>query len=450
MRKRRKKGSQIEILNPNAAGIDIGATVHYVAIPEGRSVKTVRTFESFTKDLHEMARWLMDCDITTVAMESTGVYWIPVYQILEDYGFEVILANASHVKNVPGRKTDVSDCQWIQQLHSFGLLRSSFRPTAEIATYRSYVRQRDSLVKSASTHIHRMQKALEQMNLHLHKVISSISGETGMKIITAIIHGERDPLKLANMKNHRIKSSVKTIAKSLEGDWREEHLFVLRQELDFYRYCHDKIKECDERIEALLSDMHRHRDIDSPLPIIRKSQKNQPEFDLRTHLYHLTGVDLTAIDGISAQTVQVLISECGYDMSKWLTEKHFTSWLGLCPNNKITGQKIQSSRSRKVVNRAASALRMSAQTLHHSKSALGAFYRRMKGRLGPAKANTATARKLACLFYNMLKYGKEYVDQGMDYYEEKYKERSIKYLEENAKRLGYNIVKSQMVTDVVP
>ena len=271
MSKRRKRTAQVEIINPDAAGIDIGSRAHYVAVPEGRDAKSVRSFGCFTKDLHEMADWLMDCDITTVAMESTGVYWIPVYQILEDHGLHVILVNASHVKNVPGRKTDVSDCQWIQQLHSFGLLRGSFRPSAEISTYRSYVRHRDKLTQCATSHIQRMQKALEQMNLHLHKVISDLSGHTGIRIISAIIEGERDPLKLAKLKDHRIKNSVETIALALEGDWRDEHLFVLKQEYELFCYYQSKIRECNERIETLMSQMHQKDATQSDLPPQKKS-----------------------------------------------------------------------------------------------------------------------------------------------------------------------------------
>jgi transposase len=447
----KKESGQFQNVNPNAAGIDIGARVHYVAVPADRDERPVRAFECFTTDLQSIVQWLQKCNVETVAMESTGVYWIPLYDMLVQNGFNVILANAAHVKNVPGRKTDVSDCQWIQRLHTYGLLQGSFRPEDHILVFRSYARQRDNLIKSATTHVHRMQKALEQMNLQLHKVISDITGLTGMRIIRAILDGNRDPIDLAKMKHYRIRSSKDTVAKSLEGNWREEHLFVLKQEYELHQYYLAKIEEIDKQVETFLKQIESKVDVDAK-PLEKASKKpagHQPRFDLRSQLYRIIGVDLTEVAGFKTITIQTLISECGTNVDKWPTEKHFTSWLGLCPNNKITGQRIKSTASRKVVNRAAAALRMAAQTLHHSKTAIGAFYRRMRAKIGPAKANTATARKLACIYYRMLKYGKEYVDPGMEYYEEKYRERMIKNIVMNAKRFGLTIVDSQKVAEVV-
>ncbi|NIW11945.1 MAG: IS110 family transposase [Gammaproteobacteria bacterium] len=448
------KRVRVEVVNPNAAGIDVGSEVHYVAVPPDRDPEPIRSFKCFTVDLNELADWLEQCGIETVAMESTGVYWIPLYQILEARGFEVILANARHVKNVPGRKTDVLDCQWLQQLHSYGLLRGSFRPEDRICVLRSYIRQRDNLVKSAGAHIQRMQKALEQMNIQLHKVITDIIGVTGIRIIEAILNGERDPTKLAQLRDHRTRSSEETIAKSLEGDWREEHLFTLRQEFELYQIYREKITECDRKIEAYLGTFESKVDPDQkPLPKFKhgrkKRQGNQPELDLRTPLYRMTGVDFTALDGFDVLTVQTIISEIGLDATKWPTEKHFSSWLGLCPNNKVTGGRVKDTRSKKVVNRAACAFRMAAQAAGKSHTALGGYYRRMRNRLGPSKANTATAHKLACIVYRTLKYGKQYVDPGVAYYEQKYRQRVLNNLKRRARLLGYELIQNLELRPVV-
>jgi transposase len=445
---RRRKRVRVQVINPNAAGIDVGSELHVVAVPPDRDAEPVRSLGCFTADLNALAHWLEHCGIETVAMESTGVYWIPLYQILEARGFEVVLVNARHVKNVPGRKTDVLDCQWIQQLHCYGLLRGSFRPEERICVLRSYTRQRDVLIKSAAAHLNRIQKALEQMNIHFHKVISDIAGVTGMRILKAIIDGERDPVLLAQLKDYRVKSSCDTIAKSLEGDWREEHLFALRQEFELYEIYRQKIIECDQKTRAYLSTFDSKVDPDhKALPQYkhgrRKAYGNEPVVDLRTPLYRISGMDLTALAGFDVLTVLILISELGLDPNKWPTEKHFSSWLGLCPNNKITGGRIYNTKSRKVVNRAANAFRMAAQAVGKSHTALGAYYRRMKFRMGPAKANTATAHKLACIFYRMLKYGKEYVDPGVQYYEQKYRNRVLKNLKRRARLLGYELIESQ-------
>jgi transposase len=378
-------------------------------------------------------------------MESTGVYWVPVVAVLESYCFDVKLVDAYKVKNVPGRKTDVKDCQWLAELHRFGLLSGAFRPDRQIQVLRSYWRHRSTLLEASSTQIHLMQKALEQMNIQLHKVITDITGVTGMKIMRAIVAGERNAVKLAGMKHALIKSSTETIAKALTGEYRQEHLFTLRQALEIYDVYQNKIADCDRQTEEYMKAFERKaeaNDLDSKSGKKNrtKRRKNQPNFDLRTRLFEMTGVDLTRIDGIETMTAQTIISECGFDMSVFPTEKHFTSWLGLCPNNQITGGKVRKRSTRKVQNRAARALRLAAQSLHKSKSALGAFYRRMRARLGAPKAITATAHKLAKLVYRMLKYGMDYIDSGQEYYENQYTERVIKYLTKRARKMGYELV----------
>jgi len=356
-----------------------------VAVPPGRDPKPVRAFGTFTIDLQALADWLKACGVTTVAMESTGVYWIALFQILETRGFEVLLVNARHVKNVPGRKSDVLDCQWLQELHTFGLLRGSFRPADEICVLRAYWRHCDNLIKATSAHIQQMQKALLQMNLQLHHVISDVTGVTGLAIIRAILAGERDPERLARFKDHRIKASLETIAKALAGDYRAEHLFVLGQALELHDFYAAKIEACDRAIEAQLCRLES-KPASEPLGPSRaqhkKPARNEPIFDLRSELHRLLGVDLTTIPGIQATTAQTLLSELGGDVARWKSEKHFASWLGLCPGVKITGGKAFQSRTRHVVNRAATALRIAAQAVGRSKTALGAFYRRLKSRLG--------------------------------------------------------------------
>jgi transposase len=445
--KQSKDTQPFQLLNSNAAGIDIGSEYHYVAVPSDRDEKPVRRFACFTADIHNMAEWLKKCGVETIAMESTGVYWIPPFQILESYGFDVKLVNAREVKNMPGRKTDVQDCQWLQQLHTYGLLRASFRPENSICIIRNYLRQRDSLVKNTTTHINRMQKALIQMNVQLYKVISDITGFTGMRIIKAILDGERDPHVLASLKHYTIKNSVETIARSLEGDYREELLFVLRQELEIYEYHLKKIQECDQAIEKYLAVFDTKVDEEKlenfKETSRRKSYKFAIQFNLQKQLYRITGVDLTKINGCDALTVQTVISETGIDMSRWKSEKHFASWLGLCPHNKITGGKVIDSRIRNVKNRAAIALRLAARSAGVSNSALGAFYRRIKARDGAGVATAATAHKISRIFYSMLKYSREFEDFGAEYYEKHYKERVLKNLQRRAKQLGFSLIPSQ-------
>jgi transposase len=431
-------------LNLDAAGIDVGNAQHYVAVPPDRDPQPVRSFDTFTCDLHRLADWLQACGVRTVAMESTGIYWIPIFEILEARGFQVCLVNARHVKNVPGRKTDVLDCQWIQKLHTFGLLNASFRPANDVCVLRSYLRQRDNLITAASTCIQHMQKSLSEMNIQLANVISDISGQTGLTIIRAILNGERDPVRLAQMKDYRIRASKDTIAKSLEGNWREELLFNLQQSLALYDIYQGLIAECDRQIHKHLATFDDKIAIaDHPLPP-RKSTKrphgNAPNFDLRQELYRISGADLTRIDGIDVVTAQLVISEIGLDMTRWKTEKNFASWLGLCPDNRITGGKILKRATRPVVSRAAHALRMAASTLRKSNSALGANFRRLKARLGAPSAITAIAHKLARLVYRMIKYGHQYVDKGMAYYEAKYREQRIKWLKKQAKEFNLQLV----------
>ncbi len=464
MRRRKKKmrrhstpAADLSVNNANAAGIDIGSEQHFVAVPIGRDPGgDVRCFGCFTTDLCEMADWLRACGVTTVAMESTGVYWIPVYQLLEARGFEVNLVNARHLKNVPGRKSDVQDCQWIQRLHSYGLLSGSFRPNNEICILRSYLRQRDNLVKSASTHILRMQKALTEMNVQLHKVISDITGKTGLAIIEAILNGQRDPMTLAQLKDPRVKSSTERIAKALQGDYRSEHLFTLRQELEVYRFYRDKICECDRQISVHLAslesstegdDVHHSYGAPSTSPPAASPTSSAPSTTtLRQELIRISGVDFTTVPGFEVTTVQKIISEVGLDPRRWPSEKHFSSGLGLCPGNTVTGGKVKSSRTRRVKSRAAEAFRLAAQSLKRSQTALGAFFRRMRARLGAPEAITATAHKLARIFYSMLKNGQHYVELGMKNYDEKYHLRLLANLQRRARDLGYELVENQTVT----
>jgi transposase len=435
----------LEQINLNAAGLDIGDDEIYAAVPEGRDQVSVRVFQTFTVDLYALADWLEACGIDTVAMESTGVYWIPIYEILEARGFEVYLVNARHIKNVPGRKTDILDCQWIQQLHTYGLLRASFRPPEEICALRSLARHRDNLIKSSTREIQHMQKALQQMNVKLTNVISDITGVTGMLIIRDIVAGERDPKRLAAHRNPHCAKSEEEIAKSLQGNYKPEHVFALQQALEAYDFYQQQIKHCDAEIERLYATFDPQVDVsEKPLkPRKRKRnkpEKNAPAFDLRLYLYQWAGVDLTQVDGLDAVTIQKVLTETGVDMSPWPTVKHFTSWLSLCPHNDKTGGKVIKSRTKKSQNRAAAALRMAAQSLVHSKSALGAYHRRMRAKLGKPEAVTATAHKLARIIYAMLKNQTEYIDPGEAHYEEQARQHAIKSLKRKAAKLGFELV----------
>ena len=443
--------AELSRVNLNAAGIDVGASSHFAAVPQDRWEQPVREFEAFTADLYRLADWLAECGVETVAMESTGVYWIPLFAVLEERGFEVMLVDPSRIKSVPGRKTDVLDCQWLQQLHTYGLLSGAFRPDGEIRRLRSYLRQRAMLVEYASHHIQHMQKALTQMNVKLQHVISNIMGKTGMKIIEAIVRGERNPRKLAGLRDPRTRADEAAIDRSLQGHWREEHIFELTQALELYRTYQDNISECDREIERQLERFEDRSDGAPPAGDAgKRSQGNAPRFDLRSHLYRMTGVDLTRIDGVDGFTALKVVSEIGTDITRWPTAKHFASWLGLSPNNRITGSRVISSRTKASANRAAAALRLAANALHRSDSALGAFLRRKKAQLGAPKAITATAHKLARIIYSMLRYGQGYVDAGSQYYESQYRERALRAAKRRAAQLGYRLVPTADAQDLDP
>ena len=436
---------QLQHINVNAAGIDIGAEQHLVAVPEGRDEVSVRAFGTFTADLMALADWLRQCGVTTVAMESTGVYWIPLFELLERSGFEVKLVDARHVKNVSGRKSDVLDCQWLQQLHTYGLLSGAFRPPDEICVLRSYLRQKEMLVQAAAQHIQHMQKALQQMNLLLHNVVSDITGVTGMKIIKAILAGERNPQVLARNRHGCCQNSEATIAQSLVGNYRDEHLFALRQAVELYEFYQKKIADCEEAISKQLTAYPDATDGEPPAPTKKSnpSARIRSGVDMREMLYKKSGVDLFAVPGLGADTLLTVTSEVGFDMSPWKTVKHFTSWLNLCPGTRISGGKELKKRGKRKANRAAQAFRIGAATLGRSQTALGAFYRRIKARYGGQHAVTATAHKLARIYYTMLTEGSAYVEVGQKAYEQKYQERRFAHLQKQAKALGLQLVPCQ-------
>jgi transposase len=436
--------SAVSLHNPNAAGIDIGATELYVAVPADRADAPVRCFNSFTEDLVALAEWLKTCGITSVAMESTGVYWIPAFQILEDRGFEVCLVNARHVKNVPGRKSDVQDCQWLQYLHSVGLLRGSFRPPQQVCALRALMRHRQTLVTMASAHIQHMQKALTQMNLQIHHVLSDITGNTGLDIIDAILAGERNPEKLAKLRDCRVRASQATVRKALVGDYRMEHLFTLDQSLKSFRHYQELIAECEQKIQSLLAALESQLDpLRTPLPQNDKrscKKKTGADFALRQELFRTTGVDLTAIPGIQATTAQTLLSEIGSDVSRFPSDKHFASWLRLCPDNRISGGRILSTQSGSGKNRAATALCVVAASLHHNQTVLGHFLRRMRAKLGAQEAIVATAHKLARIIYHMLKTKQPYDETRFAHHEEQHRRRMEVKLKHQAKAMGFALV----------
>ena len=437
-----KKGKAIglPIVNARAAGIDIGSRIQVAAVPPELSDDPVQTFQSFTADIERMADWLVSLGITTVAMESTGVYWIPVFEILEDRGLTVILANARDCKSVPGRKSDVNDAQWLQRLHACGLLRASFRPTRDIAALRAYMRIRDRHLEYAAAHMQHMQKALTHMNLQLHHIISDISGVTGLKIVRAIVAGERDPDVLAAMRDVRCRESIQTIRAAMVGNYQPEHVFALAQALALFDFYQERVADCDAQIERTLQLLNADKaKPEEPLakPRCRTKQTNSLNFDVRPLLYQLTGMDLTQIHGIGPSVGLALIAECGTDLSRWPTEKHFTSWLTLSPGCKISGGKVLSSHTRKSNNRIAARLRLVATSVGRTDTALGAFYRRLAARIGKAKALTATARKIAILFYRAMRFGMRYEDPGADQYEQRYRERVVKQLQRRAAHFGF-------------
>jgi len=437
----------LDVVHLHAAGIDVGNGAHYVAVRSDRDPEPVRRFECFTADLYRLADWLRSCGVKTVAMQSTGVYWIPLYEVLEERGFEVYLVNARHTKNLPGRKSDVQESQWLLKLHTYGLLNNSFQPPAEIRVLRTYWRQRAEHVRGAATCVQRMQKALTQMNVQLANVISDVSGLTGQTIIRAMVAGERDPVKLAKLSQPGIQATLEEVAKSLEGNWRPELLFVLQQEVEMYDTYQRRIAECDEQLQKHMASFTDTVPLPPPETEPKRKKikpaKNAPRFELRSELQRITGVDLTRIDGIDVMVAQTLVSEVGLDMSRWKTEAHFSSWLGLCPDNRTSGDKVLKRGTRRVVNRAATALRMAAVTLMRSRTYLGAQYRRLRTKLGAPKAITAMAHRLARLVYRMLKYGQQYVDKGAEYYERRYRQQQIEFLRKRAMKLGFRVTPIQ-------
>jgi transposase len=445
--------SKLTIAHPDAAGIDVGARVHYVAVPEGRAEPSVRSFGAYTAQLEELVQWLKSCGIQTVAMESTGVYWIALFQKLEEAELEVLLVDARQVHHVPGRKSDVQDCQWLQQLHTYGLLRAAFRPEDAICRLRTLQRHRKSLVECAAMWIQHIQRALNEMNLHLHHVLSDLSGQSGLAILDAILAGERDPHNLAALANYRVKQSQAQIEAALTGDYRPELLFVVGQALENYRQLQHQIAQCDlsieKRLAAIVERTHPKQapgqSAALPEGATAKASKQRKaqdalELSLAGHLKRILGVDLTAIPGLNVLAVLSLLSEIGTDMTKWRHEKAFASWLGLSPNNQISGERVLSSRTRRVNNRAATTLRLAAMMLGKTDTPLGSFYRRKRAQLGAPKAITATARKLACLIYRLIKAGQGYNEVDVRTYELKYKDQILRSLRKRAAGFGFELV----------
>jgi transposase len=435
----------LSVVHPRAAGIDVGNAEHYVAVPPSLDQEPVRRFGCFTEDLQALADWLKRCGIETVAMQSTGVYWLPLHDMLSQRGMRVFVVNPRETRNMPGRKSDVQECQWILKLHVYGLLKHSFRPDEDICVMRAIWRQREQHIGAASRCIQHMQKALTQMNLQLANVISDISGWTGQAIIKAILQGERNPAQLAQLRDPRVKASAAVIGKSLQGNWRPELLFVLKQEFETYATFQKKIAECDEELEQHYRTFEQKAD-PAELPAVSRNKRphgNVPEkLNLRDELYRVTGVDLIQIDGLNVLTAQTVVAEVGYDMRPWETEAQFVSWLNLAPRNKISGGKVIGRDKRKVVNRAGQALRNAASTLLRSDTYLGAQYRRLRAKIGAPKAIKAMANRLARIIYRLLKYGQQYVDKGAEFYQEKYRDQQIKMLTKKAAELGMRLAQS--------
>lgn len=435
---------------PAAAGLDIGAEEIWACVPAERDAQPVRAFGTFTPDLLALADWLVQCEVTSVAMESTGVYWIPIYEVLEARGLEVYLVNARHLKHVPGRKSDVQDCQWLQQLHSYGLLTASFRPAEDMRVLRAYVRQRAMLLEHRAGHIQHMQKALQQMNVQLTQVLSDITGTTGRQIIRAIVAGERAPQVLARLRHGRCQRSEAKIAKALSGHYRAEHVFALKQALALYDFYTEQVRECDTYLEQHYAAIKPTYDEPPPPlgpdPKPNSHAKNAPAFDVRACLYRILGFDLTATEGLEASSAQVILAEIGTDMSKWPTEKHFASWLGLAPHNDISGGKVLRSKPLKGNRRAAQALRLAAQTLGRTQTALGSYYRRMRARKGPTHAITATAHKLARILYHVLTHRMPYHPLSQETYEHDLRQRAIRHLKRTATRLGFTLLPQPVAT----
>jgi transposase len=444
----------LRVSHPHAAGIDVHAAVHWVAVPAEAAPAPpadhppalpahVRSFGSCTADLIALADWLAQCGVTTIAMESTGIYWVALFELLESRGFEVFLVEPRRARHAPGRpKSDVLDCQWLQRLHSYGLLTASFRPAEQVVVLRSYLRQRQMLIGYAGQHVQHMQKALEQMNVKLTEVVNSITGVTGMAIIQAILRGQRAPLELAKLRHENCKRTEAEIARALYGNWRAEHLFALKQAVQLYEFYRQQVQECDAELQTYLGTFADASGGQSrPQRQRRRSPKrpNEPAFDVAEALYRMSGRDLTVLEGIDASTALVLLSEVGPDVSRFPTVKHFTSWLGLSPQHQGSAGKIRSRRIRRGMNRAGRALRLAVQGCYHAQHVLGAFYRRIRARAGAPKAIVATARKLAERVYRLLKFGAEYVCQEIAGYEAAYRARVVKGLARKAAELGYRL-----------
>jgi transposase len=439
------EAGRLPVVNPDLAAIDLGSREHYVALPPDRG-QAVRRFGCFTPDLERLADYLKEHRIKTVLMEATGVYWVPVFELLEQRGFDCQLVDARHLKNVSGRKSDVQDCEWVQRLGSFGLLRAAFRPKPEIVPLRSYWRHRGGLVREGARQILLMQKAMEQMNVQLHKAVDDITGLTGLRIMRAIVSGARDPQELARLRHPQCKLSEADFVAALTGTYRPEHIFALKQALEAWDFYQNQILQCDQTIQAYMTTLpSRPLAEGQTMPQVRrgKRRKNQPHFDLRAELVRISGIDLTQIDGINDLTAMLSVTESDIDTDRFPSEKHFASWLTFCPNNRKTGGAIRSTRSRRSDNRLATGLRVATQSLWRSKSSLGAFYRRTAARIGKEKATTATARKLACRVFRMRKYGTAYVDQGEAAYQKAYQERTLRNLHRQARRFGFELVNLQ-------
>lgn len=429
-----QKSDELEVVNSNVAGIDIGSTENWVSVSPNVCQENIRCFGSYTEDLYQIADWLEKCSVKSVVMESTGIYWVPLYEVLEEKKIGVLLCNASYAKNLPGRKkTDKYDCDWLRKLHSYGMLNSSFIPEKSIRELKSVVRYREKLTKDKNIHIQRMQKALTLMNFYLHKVISDITGKTGLLIINAIINGQTDPYELLKYKDPGIKTSEEEIIKALKGSIKREHVFLLKRSLEYYNFVLNQISLCDSEISTMLSDFE-------VLPFEKFTPKKKTKkIAKRLELTKVTGVDLCEIPGIDVLSLEKLLSETGLDMSKWENSKHFTSWIGLSPNNKITGGKVFQNKTNRVKSKVSEVFRMCASAVKNSKNHLGEFYRRKKAQKGEIKAIVATARKIAVYYYTILKTKTPYNDLGEEHYKQKEIERFIKALTSKAKKFGLNV-----------
>jgi transposase len=431
-------------VHPNAAGLDIGSEEIVVAVPVDRDPEPVRVFRTFTPDLHMLVAWLVACGIDTVAMESTGVFWIPIYELLEQHGIRPYLVNARHVKTVPGRKSDWNDAQWLQKLHALGLLQASFRPDSELRTVRALARHRAELIRHRAPHILHMQQALKLMNIQLSIVLSDITGDTGQAIVRAIVAGERDPAKLAELRHPNCKATLAEIEKALTGTWQDAQLFILQQGLELFDFYTAQLDACDREMERVYQAIESRGEKDAPLPDLPRAKpgsksKNEPNFNVRAQLARIVGVDLVAVMGLSASSVQTIISEIGTDMTRFATVKHFCAWLGLAPRNDISGGKVLRSRTMKVRTRANQAFRDAAASVGRSDSSFGAYYRAMRARLGPQQAIVATAHKIARVVYHLLKTGEAFQEESAEVYEQKRHARELKNLTRRAQKLGYTL-----------